>query len=153
MKNNRRSKLLEIIESERIETQKELSARLSSFGFESTQATISRDIKSLGLVKIPCGDGMYKYALPPGGEGENIFGGRLLTVFRESVTSFKSAQNIVVLKTLSGLAMAAAAAVDGMKLEDILGSLAGDDTVFLVFADPPKAFDFCHRLKALMEDG
>lgn len=149
MKNSRQAKLLEIIEQEPIETQKELSKRLHAFGFDSTQATISRDIKELRLVKVPGGGGTYRYALP-GAEGDGAFSGRLRTVFRESVTSYREAQNLVVLKTLSGLASAAAAAVDAMRLDDIVGSLAGDDTVFLAFEDADKALEFCERVKQLM---
>jgi len=150
MKNSRQAKLIEIIEQESVETQKELSERLRALGYDSTQATISRDIKELGLIKVPGGDGTYKYALP-GAESDNVFSGRLRNVFREGVTSFRAAQNIVVLKTLSGLAMAAAAAVDAMRLDDIVGSLAGDDTVFLVFEDAEKAAAFCTRIKLLLE--
>ncbi|MCL2747799.1 MAG: arginine repressor [Oscillospiraceae bacterium] len=152
MKNSRRNKLLEIIACERFEIQKDLCKRLNAFGYECTQATVSRDVKALGIVKVPCGDGTYKYSQPQG-EGDAAFSRRLLTIFREGVTSFQSAQNIVVLKTLSGLAMAAAAAVDAMKREEILGSLAGDDTVFLVFADADKALGFCNRVKDLLEGG
>jgi len=145
MKNSRQAKVLEIIEQEHIETQKELSGRLRAFGFDSTQATISRDIKELRLVKVPKGNGAYRYA-QPAAEGDAVMPGRLLNVFREGVISFKAAQNIVVLKTLSGLAMAAAAAVDAMRLDDIVGSLAGDDTVFLVFENADKAVEFCARM-------
>ena len=152
MKNNRQSKLLEIIENERIETQNALSERLRAFGYISTQATISRDIKALGLIKTPCGDGVYQYS-KPGVEADTALTGRLRTVFREGVTSFKAAQNIVVLKTLSGVAMGVAAAVDAMKMENILGSLAGDDTVFLALADAEKAEHFCNQVKGLLEGG
>ena len=149
MKNSRQVKLLEIIGQEPVETQKELAERLRAFGFDSTQATISRDIKELRLVKVPVGGGTYKYA-QPGSDSGDAFSGRLRNVFREGVTSCKAAQNIVVLKTLAGLAMAAAAAVDAMHMEDIVGSLAGDDTVFLVFEDADRAVGFCQRVKLLL---
>ena len=149
MKVRRQAKLLEIIENEHIETQKEMAGRLRAFGFDSTQATVSRDIKELRLVKVPDGNGTYKYA-QPGAEGDAVFAGRLRT-FRESVTGYRAAQNIVVLKTLAGLAMAAAAAVDAMRFEDIVGSLAGDDTVFLVFEDNGHAAEFCKQIKKLLE--
>jgi len=145
MKNSRQAKLLELIETENIETQKALSSRLRDLGFDSTQATISRDIKELRLVKVPDGNGTYKYA-QPGAEGDTVFSNRLRNIFREGVTNVRAAQNIVVIKTLSGLAMAAAAAVDAMRLDDIVGSLAGDDTVFLVFENTEKALAFCHHI-------
>ena len=153
MKNNRLAKMLEIIENERIETQKDLSERLLAYGYNVTQATVSRDIKTLGLVKTPCGNGTYKYAQPGAGDGEALFSGNLRTIFLGGVTDSRAARNIVVLKTLSGLAMAVAAAVDAMKFEDILGSLGGDDTVILIFADDERALDFTERIKEMLKGG
>jgi transcriptional regulator of arginine metabolism len=149
VKFNRQAKLLEIIETEDIETQEELSARLRAFGYNTTQATISRDIKELRLVKSPTGRGRYKYALPAT-EGDPVFSDRFRTIFCESVISYEQAQNIVVLKTMPGVAMAAASALDSMRLPDIVGSLAGDDTAFLVLKDNPKAEAFCRRLQTIL---
>ncbi|MDR3207772.1 MAG: arginine repressor [Oscillospiraceae bacterium] len=152
MKVKRQTKLLELIADEDIETQEELSARLRDFGFNNTQATVSRDIKELRLIKVPAGSGRYRYALPAA-EKENTLDSRLRTIFRESVLSFENAQNLVVIKTLPGLGMAAAAAVDAMSLPELMGSLAGDDTAFLAFGDAAKARDFCQRTKTMLEGG
>lgn len=150
MKFDRQAKLLEIIESEDIETQEELSKRLSAYGYNTTQATISRDIRELRLVKALTGQGSYKYALPAG-ESEAGFTGRLRTIFRESVLSFERAQNIVVIKTMPGLANGACSAIDAMHVPDIVGSLAGDDTAFLVLRDNQKAEEFCQRIQLILE--
>jgi transcriptional regulator of arginine metabolism len=152
MKTERQAKLIEIVADESIETQEELSARLRDLGFDSTQATVSRDIKELRLVKVPAGSGRYRYNLPAA-EKTTSLDGRLRTIFRESVISFQPAQNIVVVKTLPGAAMAAAAAVDAMNLSEMLGSLAGDDTAFLAFGDTVRARSFCERVKTMLEGG
>ena len=149
MKNNRQSKILEIITSENIETQEQLLARLQDYGISSTQATISRDIKQMHLVKEPIGHGVYKYALSDNRTRLN-FAEKLRTIFRESITSVEHAQNIVVVKTMPGLASAACAALDDMKITYMLGSLAGDDTAFLVMKDNEAARDFCQEIKAML---
>lgn len=149
MKNNRQSKILEIITKENIETQEQLLARLQDFGINSTQATISRDIKQMHLVKEPIGHGVYKYALSDNRTRLN-FAEKLRTIFRESITSVEHAQNIVVVKTMPGLASAACAALDDMKITYMLGSLAGDDTAFLVMKDNEAARDFCQEIKAML---
>ena len=149
MKNNRQSKILEIITNENIETQEQLLARLQDFGINSTQATISRDIKQMHLVKEPIGHGVYKYALSDNRTRLN-FAEKLRTIFRESITSVEHAQNIVVVKTMPGLASAACAALDDMKITYMLGSLAGDDTAFLVMKDNEAARDFCQEIKAML---
>ena len=142
MKNDRQAKLLEIIESERIETQEQLLARLEASGISCTQATISRDIKQLHLIKEPTGQGAYRYAVSAKKNHLN-FADRLRTIFRECVLSADYAQNIVVLKTLEGLASGAASAVDKMDDMGVVGTLAGDDTVFLVMRDTDSAAMFC----------
>lgn len=150
MKFRRQAKLLEIIERENIETQEELSQRLKDFGYSNTQATISRDIKDLRLVKVLTGEGTYKYALPRN-ESDGSFSSRLRTIFRESVTSFENAQNIVVVKTLPGMANAAGSAVDAMHHGDIVGSLAGDDTLLIILKDSDKALWFCQHIHGLLD--
>jgi transcriptional regulator of arginine metabolism len=149
MKNNRQSKILEIITSENIETQEQLLARLQDYGISSTQATISRDIKQMHLVKEPIGHGVYKYALSDNRTRLN-FAEKLRTIFRESITSVEHAQNIVVVKTMPGLASAACAALDDMKITYMVGSLAGDDTAFLVMKDNDAAKDFCQEIKMML---
>jgi len=149
MKNDRQSKILEIISEENIETQEQLLDRLMSHGISSTQATISRDIKQMHLIKEPMGQGVYKYAVS-GNRTRLNFAEKLRTIFRESITSIESAQNIVVVKTMPGLASAACAALDDMGVSYMLGSLAGDDTAFLVMRDADSAVDFCKEIREML---
>ena len=149
MKNDRQSQLLQIISEESIETQEQLLSRLQARGIKSTQATISRDIKELHLVKEPAGQGRYRYAVSVHKTKLN-FADRLRTIFRESILSVDYAQNIVVLKTMPGLAPAAAAAIDSMEITYMIGSLAGDDTVMLVMRDLESASDFVTDVKEML---
>ena len=149
MKSQRQAKILEIIGQKDIETQEQLLAALEENGFRSTQATISRDIKQLHLIKEPMGQGMYKYAVS-GNRTKLNFAERLRTIFRESITSIDSAQNIVVIKTMPGLASAACAAMDGMDFSFMVGSLAGDDTAFIVMRDTESALEFCKEIKEML---
>ena len=146
MKNSRQSMILEIITQENIETQEQLLARLQERGITSTQATISRDIKQMHLVKEPVGQGVYKYAVS-GNRTKLNFAEKLRTIFRETITGIDHAQNIVVLKTMPGLASAACAALDNMGYNMLVGSLAGDDTAFLVMRDTESAAEFCEEIK------
>ena len=147
MKNDRQSMILEIISQENIETQEQLLTRLQERGINSTQATISRDIKQ--LIKEPAGHGVYKYAVS-GNRTRLNFAEKLQTIFRESITSIAYAQNIVVLKTMPGLASAAAAALDSMDIAYMVGSLAGDDTAFLLMRDTDSAAAFCDEIKEML---
>lgn len=149
MKNDRQSMILDIISREIIETQEQLLARLQERGIFSTQATISRDIKQMHLIKEPVGNGVYKYAVS-GNRTKLNFAERLRTIFRESITSIDCAQNIVVVKTMPGLASAACAALDDMEIACVVGSLAGDDTVFLVIRDNDSAAAFCEEIKSML---
>ena len=133
MKNDRQSMILEIISQENIETQEQLLVRLQERGITSTQATISRDIKQMHLIKEPVGHGVYKYAVS-GNRTRLNFAEKLRTIFRESITSIDSAQNIVVIKTMPGLASAACARWTTWASPTWWG-LAGDDTAFLVMRD------------------
>ena len=149
MKNDRQNTILEIIAAENIETQEQLLGRLQAHGINSTQATISRDIKQLHLIKEPMGHGVYKYAVS-GNRTKLNFAEKLRTIFRESITNIDSAQNIVVLKTMPGLASGACSALDNMNIAYMVGSLAGDDTAFLVMKDTESAIDFCEELKEML---
>ena len=149
MKNNRQNLILEIISQENIETQEQLLARLQERGITSTQATISRDIKQMHLVKEPVGHGVYKYAVS-GNRTKLNFAEKLRTIFRESITGVDYAQNIVVLKTMPGLASAACSALDNMNYSMLIGTLAGDDTAFLVMRDTESAADFCEEIKEML---
>lgn len=141
MKTSRHSVILEIIETNDIETQGQLLQELKNRGFDSTQATISRDIKELRLVKELTPLGAYRYTTSARDE-DAVFAGRLNNIFKESVISIDIAQNLVVIKTLPGLASAACSALDGMSVPNLLGTLAGDDTGLLVLKDNQAAEHF-----------
>ena len=142
MKSKRQQEILRIIGEKDVETQDQLLSELKARGVQSTQATISRDIKELHLVKELTGYGVYKYAVSERKTSLN-FAGRLRTIFKEGVTSFDLAQNSGVIKTMPGLASAACAALDGMELPDVVGSLAGDDTAILIMRTNEAAVSFC----------
>ena len=150
MKFKRQAAILDIISNNEIKTQEELSAHLRERGYNATQATISRDIKELHLVKEPVGNGTYRYTQAAGKQRQNI-AGRLRNIFREGVTSFDVAQNIVVIKTMPGLASAAAAALDGMEIDGFVGSLAGDDTAILIMRTNDAASRFCSEIHEMLQ--
>ena len=149
MKSQRQAKIVEIISTTNVETQEQLLQELQSAGFTSTQATISRDIKELRIVKELTSFGTYRYATASR-EVPATFSGRLNTIFRESVTSFDYAQNIIVIHTLPGLANAAASALDAMSRSVVLGTLAGDDTVIAIMRDTNAAAAFCGEIHGLI---
>ena len=149
MKSKRQAKIMEIISTTNVETQEQLLQLLQEAGFTSTQATISRDIKELRIVKELTTLGTYRYSAAAR-EVPYPFSGRLNTIFRESVTNFDYAQNIIVVHTLPGLANAAASALDAMNMSVVLGTLAGDDTVFIVMRDANAAAAFCGEIKGLL---
>jgi transcriptional regulator of arginine metabolism len=130
MKYNRHAKILEIIENNVIETQEELADKLKEQGVDVTQATVSRDIKDLRLIKVMSSEGRSRYATFT--QTENQVSNRLTTILTEAYVSSDYANNIVVVKTLSGMAQAAASAIDSLKWQEILGSIAGDDTLIIV---------------------
>ncbi|MEG2377797.1 MAG: arginine repressor [Oscillospiraceae bacterium] len=150
MKLQRQSKILQLIEQYDIETQMELTEQLNQCGFETTQATVSRDIKELRLIKATTKSGKNKYAAA-NGQAETGFSSRLRTIFREGVLSYDYAQNIVVIKTMPGLASAACSTLDGMHVADVVGTIAGDDTGFLVLRSADSACEFCRELKKMLE--
>ncbi len=129
MKKSRHGKIIELIENYDIETQDELAEKLKEAGFQVTQATVSRDIRELKLSKIPNGRGRQKY-VAFGGEEVHL-GDKYGRVLKEGYVSMDLAQNLLVLKTVSGMAMAVAAAVDAMKIEEVVGCIAGDNTVMM----------------------
>lgn len=150
MKNDRQAKILEIIKEEPIETQEQLQQRLLNMGIVCTQATISRDIKQLHLIKEPIGQGKYRYAISIQRKRLNI-ADKLRTILRESIVSVDHAQNIVVLKTMSGLASAAATALDSMRISGVVGTVAGDDTVLLVVRDSKAAQDITFEIMEMVK--
>lgn len=150
MKPDRQATIKEIISTQNIGTQIQMMEALKARGIHSTQATVSRDIREMHLVKRMGPDGRYRYQLP----AENVtpeFDIKLRKIFRESITSYEVAQNIVVLKTLPGLANAACAALDGMHLPHLVGSLAGDDTAFLAMSDKDSAMEFCKLIEHMLK--
>jgi len=149
MKSQRQAKILEIISTRDVETQEQLLAALQEAGFRGTQATISRDIKELRIVKELTSLGTYRYSTSAG-DITGTFSARLNTIFRESVVSFDYAQNIIVVRTLPGLASAAASALDAMNMSAVVGTLAGDDTVMIVMRDNNAAAAFCGEIKNLI---
>ncbi len=150
MKYSRHSKIFEIIESKNIETQDELASELKTSGFQVTQATVSRDIKEMRLIKVLTKDGRYKYASIR--EKEGVVNDRFLKIFRNSVTSLESAGNIIVVKTLVGSASAAAVSIDALNLKNIVGSIAGDDTIFLVVKEEIMVQDIIKQFKELLSN-
>ncbi len=139
---------MEIISTTNVETQEQLLQELQAAGFTSTQATISRDIKELRIVKELTSFGIYRYTTSSR-DVPGTFSDRLNTIFRECVTSYDYAQNLVVIHTLPGLASAAASAVDAMGMSVVLGTLAGDDTVVVIMRDTNAAAAFCGEIKSL----
>ena len=150
MKSQRQTKILEIIASKDIETQEQLLEELSAAGFRSTQATISRDIKELRILKDLTAMGTYRYTTGTK-ETAGAFSARLNSIFKESVISYDYAQNIVVIKTLPSLAPAAGRAIDAMNMSVVVGTLAGDDTLLIIMRDVQAAIGFCIEIKKLLD--
>ena len=146
MKMNRQAKILELIESKDIETQEQLLSELAACGFATTQATISRDIKELRIIKELGPNGTYRYSMAPK-QLEPTMTSKLHNIFKQSVLSCDHAQNIVVIKTMPGMASAACSAIDAMNLEMLVGTLAGDDTAFLLMHDTASAIALCSDFK------
>jgi transcriptional regulator of arginine metabolism len=149
MKASRHARIKEIIENQTIETQEELAEALRKKGIEVTQATVSRDIKELMLIKVPTGDGRYRYAFPP--EQNLVFSqSRLERAFQDSVVGMDHSLNIIVIRTVPGLAQAVAYAVDSTRWPEIIGTVGGDDTVFIVVKPPEATADVLARFRALL---
>ena len=127
MRVNRHAKIIELINKYQIETQEELASYLNQEGFKVTQATVSRDIRDLKLTKVPAGEGKQRYA--PHQSGDSEMGEKYIRVLRDGFVSTDMAQNILVIKTVSGMAMAVCAAIDAMEWKEVVGSIAGDDTI------------------------
>ena len=130
-RSSRQSKILELISTKELETQEELARELKNAGFEITQATISRDIKELGLTKILTQSGKYKYAIL--GSEQQVVSNRYISIFKESVISSKRAMNLVVVKTIKGMGASVCSFIDKLNLTDLLGATYGDDSVMLAF--------------------
>lgn len=148
MKSNRQEKIIQLITENAIETQEEILMYLREHGFDVTQATVSRDIKQLKLVKTQTNDGRYKYSVGSNNSRENI-SSKFVSLFSETVTGIDYANNIVVIKCYVGMANAACAAFDAMKFEGVVGSLSGDDTIFIAMRSEETAKELTAELKKI----
>ncbi len=148
MKTRRHSKILEILNDNEVETQDELAEKLKEAGFKVTQATISRDIRELNLTKIAMSSGKQKYVVLQISASDS--GEKLVRFFRDGVKTIDYAQNILVIKTLTGLAMGVAAAIDAMMGDRLMGTIAGDDTIFAVVKSEEQAIKIIENLKELL---
>ena len=137
MKNKRQEKIIEIIESQVVETQEALQEKLRECGFDVTQATVSRDIKELRLTKVSAKGNRYKYAVLDSDDPKQA--AKFVFIMKETVLSVQSAQNLLVIKTFAGMAQAAAAALDNLFGTEVIGTIAGDDTIFAVTASTEDA--------------
>ena len=146
MKSKRQEQILALIQDHDIETQEQLLDELKKSGFQSTQATISRDIKQLRIIKELGPNGTYRYVSSPN-PVEHAFSAKLNIIFSQCVTSVDYAQNIIVIKTLPGLAQAACSALDKLEMPELLGTLGGDDTCMIVLRDAASAATFCAEIR------
>lgn len=147
MKIKRHSKIIELINTYDIETQEELAQRLEESGFVVTQATVSRDIRDLKLSKVVYGDGKQKYSLMPKQDGISE---KYVRILKEAFISMDMAQNILVLKTVSGMAMAVAAALDSLQMNEIVGCIAGDDTIMAAIRSADDTVVVMERIRKLI---
>ena len=139
---------MELINASEVYTQEELAEKLNEDGFAATQATISRDIKELKLLKVPGSGGQYKYA--SANYDDDKADAKFYNILTETVTSISTAKNLIVVKTYSGMAQAAGAAIDAIDFPEIMGTIAGDDTMLLVFANDENAEAAAQKLNKIV---
>ena len=149
MKSKRQVKILELIRKHNIETQDELSEKLMQEGYNVTQATVSRDIRELKLTKVPTSNGKQKYIALT--ETTEDMADKYKRIFRDGFISMDMAQNILVIKTVSGMAMAVAAALDAMNCDEIVGSIAGDDTIMCAVRTVDDTVELMRRLRKIID--
>lgn len=150
MKKSRHEKIKELVEQYEIETQEELANRLKEAGYHVTQATVSRDIRELKLSKISGGDGRQRYTILP--YNDHYLSDKYIRVLKDGFVSMDMAQNILVVKTVSGMAMAVAAAIDAMKLKEIVGSIAGDDTIMIAVRTTEETETAMGKIRSVLEE-
>lgn len=150
MKSKRQEQILELIRDHDIETQEQLLDELKKSGFQATQATISRDIKQLRIIKELGPNGAYRY-VASAKPVEHAFSAKLNMIFKQCVTSIDYAQNLIVIKTMPGLANAACSAIDKLDIPELLGTLAGDDTCVVILRDSQSAAAFCAEIREQIE--
>ncbi len=148
MKKSRHEKIKELIRTQAIETQEELADQLRNAGFEVTQATVSRDIREMRLSKMPAGSGRQKYVFLP--QNDHQMGDKYIRVLRDGFISIEAAQNILVVKTVSGMAMAVAAAIDAFKFPEVAGCIAGDDTIMAAVRTVDEAYEVMDKIKEML---
>ena len=149
MKSSRQDEILRIIREKDVETQEELAEELRKNGYKVTQATVSRDIRELRLLKVAANGGGFKYARPE--RHETAVSDRLTRILNDSLVNVDFSGNMIVVKTLSGSANVAAEALDNLGWEEILGTIAGDNTIFVVVRDETEAADISERIRNLSE--
>ena len=145
MKNYRHQKIMEIIQQTEVETQEELAALLGEAGFSVTQATVSRDINELHLGKLPGAGGKRKIAIQP--VGDMHLTNKYIRVLRDGFLSMDSAQNILVVKTVPGMAMAVAASLDALRMKEVVGSIAGDDTIMMAIRTVDETYRVMDKIR------
>lgn len=150
MKSIRQAKILELIKEYNFDTQEDLQAKLNECGFNVTQATVSRDIRELGIVKSDGDDGVYKYRAGKDRERGEI-NGKFSLILRQAVSHVACANNLIVLKTYTGMGSAAGAAIDAMGIEGVIGTLAGDDTLLIIAKDNPTAQSVTQKINELID--
>ncbi|MCK8826617.1 arginine repressor [Natroniella acetigena] len=149
MKSKRHLKIMELVKEEEIQTQEQLAVRLREEGFNITQATVSRDIKQLGLIKKPIGEGGYKYSLSPNQREKVNINSRIKRVFQDSVVKIDYSDNLVVVKALPGTAPGVAALLDNSEWEHVIGTIAGDDTILMIVKPKDAVKDVIESLESL----
>lgn len=152
MKNKRQSKIIDLISNNEIGTQDELAFLLKEAGFKVTQATISRDIRELKITKMPIEKGRQRYVAISRDSAGNTSRNRYGRILKDALVSMDTAQNILVIRTSAGMAMAVAAAIDAIQIPSIVGSLAGDDTVFCAVKSAEEASDVLVQINAIVRD-
>lgn len=150
MKKNRHRKIKELVEQFEIETQEELADKLREAGYAVTQATVSRDIREMKLSKVPMGDGRQKYTILV--HSDHYLSDKYIRVLKDGFVSMDMAQNILVIKTVAGMAMAVAAALDAMKLKEIVGSIAGDDTIMVAVRTVEDTECVMDKIRSVLEE-
>ncbi len=150
MKKLRQGKVIEIIEKYDVETQEDLASYLREAGFQVTQATVSRDIRELKLTKMPTGKGRQKYVILK--QEDTHMGDKYIRVLRDGFVSMDNAQNILVMKTVSGMAMAVAAAIDALKFKEVVGCIAGDDTIMIAVRTVEETQQLMERIRSMMDN-
>ena len=150
MKKTRHGKIIEIIEKNDVETQEELAGKLRESGFQVTQATVSRDIRELKLSKVPTGSGSQKYVVLK--QDDSHMGDKYIRGLRHGFTSMDTAQNILVIRTVSGMAMAVAAALDALKFSEIVGCIAGDDTIMIAVRTTEETETAMGKIRSVLEE-